>query len=89
MKVPLRVSFFTKSLSKGYFFLHRVSLRVPKSGLASLSKGKGPEIRSAHTRHPSTLVPPGSKEYISIDSQIKKTETFSVKPQKFETLTGT
>ena len=58
MKVPLRVSFFTKSLSKGYFFLHRVSLRVPKSGLASLSKGKGPEIRSAHTRHPPNLVPP-------------------------------
>ena len=64
MKVPLRVSFFTKSLSKGYFFLHRVSLRVPKSGLASHSKGKGPEIRSAHTRHPPNLVPPPGQQYI-------------------------
>ena len=66
MKVPLRVSFFTKSLSKGYFFLHRVSLRVPKSGLASLSKGKGPEIRSAHTRHPPNLEPPPGFQLIKL-----------------------
>ena len=51
-------NFLWKSLSKGWVFLHWVSLRVTFSPKFSLSKGKGPEVWHAHTRHSSILVPP-------------------------------
>ena len=49
---------FENRPSKDRFFTSFVSLRVTFSPKFSLSKGQGPEVWTAHTRHPPTLVPP-------------------------------
>ena len=58
-----------KSLSKGRKFYEnrrkfskKVSLRVTFSLKFGLSKGRFSEVRSAHTRHSPTLVPPPPRE---------------------------
>ena len=52
--------YINKPLSNGYLFSHLVFLRVSKWRLNSISKGQSWGIWAAHTRHPSTLVPPGA-----------------------------